>query len=361
MADEDKDSKTEDPTGNRLNQSRQKGQVANSREVPTALLFLAALSLFIYRGEELWLALMAKMRFFLSGQIGGELTPNGVALLFEQIIYSSLRDLAPFFVVFVLVAFVSSVMQHGWLFSLGPLAPSLSKLNPLAGIKRLFSMRSVVELFKSILKMTVVGFAVYLGIKDSGERVLALTATSVVDVIVMMGNDVIAVLWRVAIAFIIMAIIDFYYQKYEHIKGLRMTKQEVKDEMKQMDGDPLIKGRIRQLQREMAQKRMMQEVPEADVVITNPTHFSVALVYVQGEMPSPKLVAKGRGVLAARIRDLATENGVPLVENPPLARTLYRDVEVEQNVPPDLFKAVAEVLAYVYGLRRRHPAPRRVL
>nr|CRH07665.1 flagellar export pore protein flhB [Candidatus Magnetococcus massalia] len=351
--DNDKDSKTEEPTSKRLADARNKGQVATSREVATALLMLAALGMFMFQGSTLWNAMREKMIFFLSGPITGELTAMGTAILFREIITGTILDLAPFFGIFVVVAILAALLQHGWLVTFEPLMPKLSKINPLQGIKRLLSMRSLVELLKSIIKIVVVGIAVYLGIKGSIDHMLSLTDTTIQEVVSLLSSDAMEILWRVALAFLAMAFLDFVYQKYEYVKGLRMTKQEIKDEMKQMEGDPLLKGRIRQIQRELAQNRMMQEVPKADVVITNPTHYAIALQYTPGEMSAPKLIAKGKGPIAAKIRELADEHKIPRVENPPLARTLYRDVELEQFIPPDLFKAVAEVLAYVFSLKQK--------
>lgn len=359
MADQDidKESRTEDPTERRLEEAREKGQVPSSREVGTALLFVAATLVFLFQGHALWTALQVKMRFLLSGAIQGDLTQLGVVVLLREMTVGVILDLAPLFLVLVLVALISSPLQHGWIFSWEPVKPRFSKISPLAGFKRLFSMRALVEFLKALIKMIVVGVAVWLGIKDSSEEVLILADTSMVDVVGRMGEDVIAIMWRVAAAFLLLAILDFMYQKWEYTKNLRMTRQEVRDELKQLEGDPQVKARIRQIQRQMAQRRMMQEVPRADVVITNPTHFAVALRYTPGEMAAPTLVAKGRGDVALRIRALAEEHGVPLVENPPLARTLYQDVELDRAIPSELFKAVAEVLAYVYRLKGKRPQP----
>ncbi|MEO5333198.1 MAG: flagellar biosynthesis protein FlhB [Magnetococcus sp. YQC-5] len=351
--DTDSDTKTEDPTGKRLGDARNKGQVANSREVGTAFLLLGATGLFLFHGGALWSALQDKLRFFLGGAISDDMTQEGIAILLNGILLGMLVDLAPFFLVFIVMALFASVIQNGFLFSMEPLIPKFSKLNPWAGLKRLFSVRSLVDLFKSIIKMAVISWVVYESIQGSLNRIMGLTATSVEHVVTTLGEDSLAVLWKVTMVFLALALADYLYQKFEHIKALRMTKQEVKDELKQMEGDPLVKSRIRQIQRDMAQRRMMAEVPKADVVITNPTHFAVALLYQQGKMGAPKLTAKGRGHLAARIREVARMNGVPIVENPPLARSLYKDVELDRMIPPELFKAVAEVLAYVYGLRRR--------
>ncbi|ABK42540.1 flagellar biosynthetic protein FlhB [Magnetococcus marinus MC-1] len=353
MADEDKDSKTEEPTSKRLSDSRNKGQVVSSKEVPTALLMLAALAVFLVQGNELWQALQRKMHFFLSGQISDDITPTGVSLIFNEIIRAVVMDLAPFFALFLVVAIISGLIQHGWLITFEPLMPKFSKVNPLQGLKRLFSVRSLVEAFKSIVKIFVISFAVYLAMRNNIDQILGLADTTITEFTTLMFKDSLEILWRVTLAFLLIAVLDFIYQKFDYIKGLRMSKQEIKDEMKQMEGDPLLKGRIRQIQRELAQSRMMQEVPKADVIITNPTHYACALQYTPGQMSAPKLVAKGKGLIAARIRELADENNIPRVENPPLARTLYRDVELEQFIPPELFKAVAEVLAYVFSLKNR--------
>ncbi|NGZ28766.1 MAG: flagellar biosynthesis protein FlhB [Magnetococcales bacterium] len=351
--DSDDDARTEEPTSKRLEEARSRGQVISSKEVSTALLLLSAYLLFVYQGEKLWHALQSKMVFFLRIPIQSDITSTGVTVLLRDVVIEVFMDLLPFFAVFVLMAFVGAFIQHGWLFTWQTIAPSFSKINPLEGVKRLFSIRSVVEAFKSLLKMGVISIAVYLALRDDALTVINLTATTFQNVVEFLASDSMDVLWRVTLAFIFLALLDFIYQRYDYYKSLRMTKQEVKDEYKQMEGDPQIKGRIRQLQRDMANRRMMQEVPKADVVITNPTHYSVAIKYVPKEMNAPKVVAKGMGEIALRIRELAKENNVPLVEDPPLARTIYREVELEKFIPPDLFKAVAQVLAYVYKLKRK--------
>ncbi|MEO5346121.1 MAG: flagellar biosynthesis protein FlhB [Magnetococcus sp. YQC-9] len=352
MADEaDNESKTEDPTGKRLGDARDKGQVANSREVGTALLLIGATGVFYFHGDTLWNAFQEKMRFFLGGAISDDLTQEGLSVLVDGVLIGVLIDLAPFLLVMMFMAIFASLIQHGFLFSWEPLIPKFSKINPWSGFKRLFSKRSLVDLFKSILKMSVISLVVYFAIKDSMREIMGWTATSIEQVTVALGTESLSVLWKVSLAFLSFALFDYLYQRFEHMKALRMTKQEVKDELKQMEGDPLVKSRIRQIQREMAQRRMMAEVPKADVVITNPTHVAVALLYQQGKMAAPKVVAKGRGHVAERIRDLARNSRVPIVENPPLARTLFKEVDLDRVIPHELFKAVAEVLAYVYGLR----------
>ncbi|MEO5341118.1 MAG: flagellar biosynthesis protein FlhB [Magnetococcus sp. MYC-9] len=351
--DSDQDSKTEDPTGKRLSDAREKGQVANSKEISTAFLFLAATGLFYFQGGPLWSAMQNHMRFFFSGAIQDDMTAGGLVQLLEGTITTVLSELAPFFLVFLLMSVASSVIQHGFLFSWEPIMPSFSKINPINGMARLFSSRSLVELLKSTLKIAIISVAVYWSLRDSVDRTIMLSATSLEGVVHAMAEDTLTVMKVVTMAFVAIALLDFGYQKFHYNRGLRMTKQEIKDEQKQMEGDPLIKGRIRQIQRELARRRMMEEVPKADVVITNPTHFAAALLYKQGEMRAPIVTAKGRGEVAARIREVAKAKGVPIVENPPLARVLYKEVELGHPIPQEMFKAVAEVLAYVYSLRRQ--------
>ncbi|MBF0421801.1 MAG: flagellar biosynthesis protein FlhB [Magnetococcales bacterium] len=348
----DQESRTEDPTAKRMQDARNKGQVTTSREIGTALLLLATTALFYFQGDKLWISLQSRMRVFFSGFVSDGIQPQGIAALIQDLIINLVLDLAPLFILLLIVSILSSIVQHGFLITLEPIMPSFSRINPIQGIGRLFSFKSVIELVKSIIKLTVISVAVYLSLKNSAQEIFALSDTNLDHIIRVLGNDIFRLLVLVTIAFLTLGIFDFVYQKHEYIKGLRMTKQEVKDEQKQMEGDPLIKGRIRQLQREMAQRRMMEEVPKADVVITNPTHYAAALMYKQGEMMAPKLVAKGRGRIAEKIREIARENRIVLVENPPLARSLYTDVPLDAVIPPQLFKAVAQVLAYVYSLRR---------
>ncbi|MBF0399250.1 MAG: flagellar biosynthesis protein FlhB [Magnetococcales bacterium] len=359
--DSDKDSKTEDPTSKRLSDAREKGQVPNSKEVSTAFLFLAATGLFYFQGSQLWVAMQQHMRFFFSGAIQDDFNVESLARLLEGTIAAVLSDLAPFFIIFLLMSITASLIQHGFVLSWEPVIPKFSKINPITGLGRLFSTRSLIELVKSTLKIAIISIAVYWALQDTLERTLMLTATSLDEIVRALGEDINNVMVFVTSTFVAIALLDFSYQRFHHNEGLRMTKQEIKDEQKQMEGDPLIKGRIRQIQRELAKRRMMEEVPKADVVITNPTHFAAALLYKQGEMTAPIVTAKGRGEVAARIRAIAQENNVPLVQNPPLARVLYKDVELGNPIPQDLFKAVAEVLAYVYSLRRqtgKRPAAR---
>ncbi|WP_130472369.1 flagellar biosynthesis protein FlhB [Candidatus Magnetaquicoccus inordinatus] len=352
MAEEtDKDSKTEDPTGKRLSDAREKGQVVNSREVSTAFVFLAATLLFFFQGKQLWVDMQQHMRFFFGGALQEDMTAPGLVKLLEDTIATVLIELAPFFIGFLLLGIGASAIQHGFLLSWEPVIPSFSKINPISGLARMFSTRSLVELLKSTLKIVIISYAVYWVLEEDIHKLLQLTAGSVEGFVHSLGEETMAIMRVVTGIFLAIALFDYGYQRFHYTEGLRMTKQEIKDEQKQMEGDPLIKGRIRQIQRELARRRMMEEVPKADVVITNPTHFATALLYKQGEMRAPVVTAKGRGEIAARIRAIAQEKGVPIVENPPLAQMLYKEVELGHPIPQELFKAVAEVLAYVYSLR----------
>jgi flagellar biosynthetic protein FlhB len=261
--------------------------------------------------------------------------------------------MAPVLIVAYLVSFVCDVAQVGWHPTSKPLMPKFSKLNPLKGFKKIFSKEAVVELIKSILKIGIVLIVAYSYIKKNGDGLFLLYDMSLNAGVAATGNLVINLGIRVAVAYLIIAFADFGYQKWKHNDDLKMTKQEVKDEYKQQEGDPQVKGRIRQKMREVSQRRMMQNLPKADVVITNPTHYAVALMYDAEKYDAPIVIAKGEDYLAARIKEVARENDIEIVENKPLARMLYANVEIGEVVPPDLYQAVAEVLAFVYHLKGR--------
>jgi flagellar biosynthetic protein FlhB len=230
--------------------------------------------------------------------------------------------------------------------------PSLEKISPLAGLKRIFSLRSFADFVKGLLKIAVVGGIVYVVITPSVGDLHKLVGMEIVQLLRVIVSLLNRLLFTVFAAMVVIAALDLFYQRYEHVKGLRMSRQEIKDEMRESEGDPMVKGRLRQLRMERARKRMMAEVPKADVVVTNPTHYAVALRY-DPEMSSPKVVAKGVDKVAQKIREIAKENDVPVVENPPLARGLYAAVEVDQEITPEFYKAVAEVIGYIYRMKRK--------
>jgi len=260
--------------------------------------------------------------------------------------------IGPILIIIMVAGVLANVAQTGGLqFSLHPLSPKWSKLNPLKGFSRIFSKTSLVELFKSVFKITVVSIIAYQTVNGHWDEVPTLMGYGVGQTLFFMGEVMIEIMAKVLLVMIFLAALDYAFQKYTYLENLRMTKQEVKDERKDLEGNPQIKQRIRSVQMEMMRRRMMTAVPEADVVVTNPTHFSVAIKYDMENDAAPVVVAKGQNEIALRIREIAKENNVPLVEDKPLARTLYKTVDVGQLIPASLYKAVAEILAYVFKLK----------
>ncbi len=349
---EDGQEKTEDPSGKRLDDARKKGQVARSRELNTfamTLLGVATLVVMLnYLGDGFRGVTLA------SFQLDRADVYDASALLRHLIdaIQEALWMLAPFFVVMVVVAIASSVVISGLVFSAESLTFKLSKINPLKGIKRLFSVTVVVELVKSLSKFLLIGGVTVLLLWQNIDRYLGLAAMDLKSAASEMMS---LITWSVLLmtsALVVVAAIDVPFQLWNHKRQLRMTKQEMKEEYKNTEGDPKVKGRIRQLQREAAFSRMMQEVPKADVIVTNPTHFAVALRYDQLKMRAPKVVAKGADLVAANIRRVGTHHDVPVIESPLLARAIYFNTEIGDAIPQGLYLAVAKLLAYVYQLRQ---------
>jgi len=259
--------------------------------------------------------------------------------------------LLPLFLLVTIIGVFSSLFQIGWLFTTQPLSPDFTKLDPIKGLGRMFSMKSLVDLVKSILKITLIGWVAYATVLNHFEEALILVDTSITETVFYLGRVATLILAKVCGILILIAAIDFLYTRYEMEEKMKMTKQEVKEEFKEMEGDPYIKSQIRQIQQEMARRRMMAEVPGADVVVTNPTHFAVAIKYDSLSMDSPVVIAKGADHVAMRIREIARENNVPLIENPPVARLLHK-LDLGAAIPEELFKAVAEILAHVYSLKK---------
>ena len=257
----------------------------------------------------------------------------------------------PFFAFGFVIALLVSIVQVGWKVSTKPMKPELSKFNPINGFKRMFSKDSVFELVKSIIKIGLIGYMAYASIRDHQNELFILYDLELKQAVALVGSLVIDVGFRISLVYMIVGIADFVYQKHKFNEDMKMTKQEVKDEFKNTEGDPQIKGRQRRKMQEVSQKRMMQDVPKADVVITNPTHFAVALRYDTKESTAPIVVAKGADYVAQKIKEIAKESQIEIVENKPLARMIYHNVDVGAEIPPELYQAVAEVLAYVYRLK----------
>ncbi|MNB64158.1 Flagellar biosynthetic protein FlhB [compost metagenome] len=345
--------KTEKPTAKRRGDARKKGQVAKSHELSGAIVLLSAVSTLLIFGGFLKERVVSLFRDILMNRLTMEVTPDNVMNLMSGYGVQILVILAPVFLIPLILAIVAEVSQIGFKMVGEGLTPKFSKINPLKGLKNIFSMRSLVEMFKSILKLIIIGYLVFSTLWGKKQEFLALSHVDVEGIMHFASKMTLNLGMKIGAALLIMAVLDYVYQRYEHEKSLKMTKQEIKDEYKNMEGDPQIKGKIRERQRRMAMQRMMQEVPKADVIITNPTHFAVALKYDGSTMEAPQIVAKGQDFVALRIRELAKEHGIITMENKPLARALFQRAEIGDAVPTDLFQAVAEVLAYVYKLKGR--------
>lgn len=343
--------KSEEPTEKKLREAREKGQVPRSRELTTLLLTLSAALFFMFYGKEMIADFEIILRKGLSFERSLAFDKLKMFDLIGAITLQSVYLILPFLLLMMLIALVAPLLLGGWSFSAKAMAPKFSKLNPVSGIKRMFSTKALMELFKAFAKFSLVMVvAVYFLYAIFGE-VLALGIEPLKFALGHAGALIIEAFIFVTLSLLIVAAIDVPFQLYEHNKQLKMTKQEVKEEYKQQEGNPEVKGRIRQVQHEMSQRRMMQKVPNADVIITNPTHFAVALQYDPDNMQEPIVLATGADFMAAQIRTIAMANNITIVEAPPLARALYYNAEIDRPIPYDLFKAVAAVLAYVYQLK----------
>jgi flagellar biosynthetic protein FlhB len=350
MADTDQE-RTEQATEKRRQDFREKGQVAQSKEVQTAAMLSATLLLWYFYAPPFWRRLSSWLGEMWRLSASVEVTPAAVVNLLIQTVLQMAILLGPLLLLVLLVGIFSSFLQIGWLFTFKPLQPDFSKLNPIAGAARFVSKRSLVEIVKSLAKVLLVGTVAYKVVAGEFDRALYLIDMDVFETVRYLGQVGLRILFKSCGILALLGLLDFLYVRWEMAEKMKMTKQEQKEEFKEAEGDPHVKSRIRSLQHQMARRRMMAEVPKADVVITNPTHFSVALRYDRSRMDAPQVVAKGADNVAMRIREIARENNVPLVENKPVARALYK-IELGKPVPEDLFKAVAEILAYVYGLKR---------
>jgi len=345
--------KTEPPTPRRRMEARQKGQVAKSAELPAAFVLAFSLLVLLMFGGWLKEGLFSLFEAFFTDYMRRDVTADAVLAMFADLAWRWALILAPVMAGSIAVALAANYVQVGFLFTGHPLMPKLNKLNPVEGFKRMFSLRSVVDFLKSLFKLLIVGWIAYVTLMAERDSLLNLHALPIEGVFGYAASVTMNLVLKIGAALIVLAILDYFYQRYEYLKGLRMSKQDIKDEYKKLEGDPLIKSRIRDKQRRLAMRRMMQEVPKADVVITNPTHYAVALRYVAEEMDAPQVIAKGADLIALRIREIAREHGIVIMENKPLARALYDKVDIGGFVPAELFQAVAEVLAYVYRLKKK--------
>jgi flagellar biosynthetic protein FlhB len=349
--DQDDGQKTEEPTQRRLDEARRKGQVASSREVNHALVLGGGALLIGLLAPALGEGIARALRPLLERPHAFTATAGDLDRLLATLLGDLGLALAPAALLLVVAAAAGGLIQNGLVVSGEALAPKLDKVSPLAGARRLFSLRSLVEFGKSLLKLALVGAAAGALLWPAAPTIIAATDREVGALLPLLQLLALRLLGGLALLVALIALLDTFYQRFEHRKQLRMSRRDLQDEFKQTEGDPHVKARLRSLRMERARRRMMAEVPKSTVVITNPTHVAVALRYEPPAMAAPRLVAKGAGPIALRIRELAREHGVPVVENPPLARALHAAVGLEAEIPPAHYRAVAEVIGYVMRLR----------
>jgi flagellar biosynthesis protein FlhB len=351
MSDDSDQEKTEEPTSKRLDDAHKKGQIARSRELNTFVMLMASSFLFLMMGEQIGNGLleMMKTEFHLEREVIFD--PASPLVHLKRLMIDGIMLIAPFLAVMVVAAIIAPLALGGWVFSWEAIAPKLEKLDPIKGMGRLFALRGLIELVKALLKFLLVFTVAVVLFKKFVNELLGLGSEPIEQSIIH-GAHIISFSFLILSASLILVVVfDVPYQLWDHSKKLKMTLQEIKDEMKESEGSPEVKGRMRRMQMEMAQNRMMSEVPKADVIVTNPSHFAVALKYDQNSTSAPKLVAKGVDLMAAQIRNIAIKANVPLLASPPLARALYYATDLNKEIPQGLYLAVAQVLAYVYQLK----------
>lgn len=354
FADEGGADKTEEATPKKLSDARKEGQVAKSQELITAVMLLALfliLKIVVgYIGES-FLECFSEVYQTFEVYAVDSFSVSIAAGFLKDTLLDILLICLPMFAVAFVVAFVINVVQVKWQVSGKPMQPKLSKFNPIKGFKRIFSKDKIFELIKSVAKIALIFYVAYSELKDEAGAVVALYDFSLNQAVIYVGEFIINLGIKLSVFYLILGVVDYIYQKLKFKKDLMMSKQEVKDEYKQQEGDPNVKGKIKSKMREVSQRRMMQKLPEADVVITNPTHFACAIKYDKEVSEAPVLIAKGADFLAQKIKEVAREHDVPIVENKPLARMLYYNVDLESEIPRELYQMTAEVLAYVYKLK----------
>ncbi|MBE5909779.1 flagellar biosynthesis protein FlhB [Pseudobutyrivibrio sp.] len=357
FADGEGGEKTEQPTSKKLSDARKEGKVAKSKEVVNGfslLGFFLSLKMFISFAGDRFYEIFTWIYAIIPDIVemnGSGLTIQTISGIFRSVFTKMLFILLPFLVIGFITHFVANLVQVGWKITFKPLQPKLSKFNPISGFKRIFSKQSLVNLILALAKITLVFYIAYICIRDQADNLFLLYDVNLINALNLIFDLIIEAGIKISVIYIILGFADYAYQKYKFTNDMKMTKQEVKDEYKNAEGDPKIKGQQRQRMMESSRRRMMNNVPQADVVITNPTHIAVAIKYDNTKDEAPRVVAKGEDYLAFKIKNLAKDTGVPVVENKPLARALYATVEIDEVIPPELYQAVAEILAVVYTNR----------
>jgi len=348
MPDQDK---TEPATPKRRQEAREEGKVAKSVELNTAFLLLVSVIFFYFFAKTMTETIENMFEYYINMSAWFDIKLSSLGIILKTTNEFILKLVLPFFILITAAAFLINVVQVGFMITPKVLEIKFDKINPVNGLKNLFSLKSFGELVKSFLKAIVMGYILWIFIKHNLPMWLNLTKTQPNTVFVNLAKDTFSIVSYILIFIIFMAILDYLFQKYTFEKSIMMTKQEVKDEYKQMEGDPKVKQKIRSMQMEIARRRMMEDVKKATVVVTNPTHYAVALQYKHNEMIAPKVVAKGINLIAEKIKEVAKENDIPIVERPQLARELYQKVKIGSEIPPELYQAVAEILSYIYRIK----------
>lgn len=345
--------KTEKATPKKRQESRKKGQVAKSADINAALVLFVSVMFLAFMGSWMGERLLHLFTHSLDKKLLYDVTETSIPKLLWELSMEVAIILAPVMISAMAAGVLGNYLQVGFLLSTEAIQMKLERINPLSGFKRIYSVRALVELTKSLLKILLIGGVTFYVLWVERGVYLRMSLVSIESSLPVFGGLAIKMGFAASLVLLFLAFLDFMYQKYDFEKNIRMSKQDIKDEYKKSEGDPKIKGKIKEKQRQMAMRRMMQEVPKADVIITNPTHYAICLKYDDGSMDAPVVVAKGVDLIAQRIKELAKEHEIAMVENKPLARTLYARVDIGQVIPEDLFKAVAEILAFVYRIRKK--------
>lgn len=353
MAEETFEEKTEKPTPKKREEARRKGEVGKSRELPSVSVLLAATITMAVMGSYLYSFMQTIIQGTWSLIPSRDLNMSDCIFLCQKMITQFILLIGPIFLAVFVTAILSNIMQVGFILAGEQIRPKLSKIDPIKGFGRLFSKNASMELLKSFLKLAIVGGIAYLSIRDEMKNLSFLVEMEVGPIMAYILSTSFKLFIKCAMAMIFLVILDYAFQKWDFEKRMRMSKKEIKEEFKKTEGDPQVKARIRGIQMQMARRRMMQAVPKADVVITNPTHLAVALRYDNSEMNAPKVIAKGAGEVAKRIKEIAATYHIPIVENKELAQALNAMVDIGQEIPRTLYQAVAEILAYIYKLKRK--------
>lgn len=344
--------KTEEATPKRKEETRKKGQVAKSTEINSAFVILSAFLGLKVVGPHMYSELTNYMRFIFTHFSTADFTIQEVNTIFINFSLVFFKTALPVMAFILIVSLAVNFLQVGFVFSLEPLMPQLDRINPMSGFGRLFSKRSLVELAKSLFKVAIIGYFIFRFMMQEYWQIPKLISADLADSMQLVVSLILDLAFQIGAVILVLAAIDYFYQWWEHNESIKMSKHEIKEEYKQIEGNPQIKSKIKERQRAMAMRRMMQEIPKATAVITNPTHFAIAIKY-EKDMSAPEVVAKGQDFMAERIKTVAKEHRVAIVENKPLARALYATVEVGEAIPSELYQAVAEVLAYVFRLKKR--------